>query len=90
MYEIRRTTKADPAAFEAIGWTDDLQEALSHSHVGEICNRLDGRFDVRFQVWDDEAKAYAYDGLTQYLRCDRSADKNAPIEIRNISEGRAR
>lgn len=83
-YELRRTTKADPAAHESLGWTDDLQEALSHARVGECCNRLDGRFDVRFQVWDGEAKAYAYNGLTQYLRCDRSADKGAPYEVRDI------
>lgn len=83
-YELRRTSEANPASFEVVGETDDLQDALSHADVGKIWRTMEGDFDTKFQVWDSEAKAYAFDGLTQYLRCDRSADKNAPYEVRDI------
>lgn len=83
-YELRKTSKANPTAFEAIGETDDLQDALSHAQAGKIWRTMDGDFDTRFQVWDSEAGAYAFDGLTQFLRRDRSADENAPYEVRDI------
>lgn len=83
-YELRRTSEANPAAFEVVGWTDDLQDALSHAEVGRIWRTMDGDFDTKFQVWDSEAKAYAFDGLTQYLRRDASIDENAPYEVRGI------
>lgn len=83
-YELRRTSEANPAAFEAIGETDDLQDALSHAEVGKAWRAMDGDFDTEFQVWDNEKKAYAFNGLTQYIRCDRSVNKNAPYEVRDV------
>lgn len=91
-YEIRETSKADPTDVEVFDDADafeivdmnDLQSVLTLVQFLHIRRTMRGDFDTAHQVWDNEAGAYAFNGLTQYLYCDRSVDKNAPLEVRDI------
>lgn len=91
-YEIRETSKADPTdvevfndgeAFEIVDM-NDLQSVLTLVQFLHTQCTMAGDFDTAIQVWDNEAEAYAFNGLTQYLRRDASTDKNAPYEVRDI------